>query len=99
MPPIDLDRFELDSDDNNDIDMWCDNFWDLWLPRQRLEPIITRIGRSLDEILELEVEIIEENTELEPKLWIKLYAAKFRAIITDDSTLTKFQVKCLLYTR
>ena len=26
IPPLDLDRFELDSDDDNDIDMWCDNY-------------------------------------------------------------------------
>ena len=94
MPPLDLDRFDLDSDDDNDMDMWCDNFWDLWLPAHR---IVQNVGRSLDEILQLEVELIEENTELEPKLWIQLYAQRFREILTDDPTLTKFQVKHTLY--
>jgi len=96
MPPLDLDRFELDSDDDNDIDMWCDNFWDLWLPTQR---VVHNVSRSLDEILRLEVEIIQDCTDVEPEIWIQLYAEKFRKILTDDSTLTKFQVKYLLYTR
>ena len=69
--PLDLDRFELDSDDNNDIDTWCDNFWDLWLQTQR---VVHNVGRSLDEILRLEVELIEDNTEVDPELWIHLFA-------------------------
>ena len=92
--PLDLDRFELDSDDDNDMDMWCDNFWDLWLQSQR---IVDNVGRSLDEILELEVELIEENTELEPKLWIHLFAEKFRSIMDADSSGTKSQIKRKLY--
>ena len=94
MPPLDLDRFELDSDDENDIDMWCNNFWDLWLPAQR---IVHNVGRSLDEILQLEVEIIEENTEFTPEEWVSRFAQKFREILTNDPWLTKFQVKHTLY--
>ena len=94
MPPLDLDRCELDSDDNNDIDTWCDNFWDLWLQTQR---VVHNVGRSLDEILRLEVELIEDNTEVDPELWIHLFAARFRAIMDEDSSGTKSQIKRKLY--
>ena len=94
MPPLDLDRFELDSDDDNDIDMWCDNFWDLWLQAQR---VVHNVGRSLDEILQLEVELIEENTEVDPELWINLFAARFRELMDIDSSGTKSQIKRRLY--
>ena len=75
----------------------CNDCGDIGMPPPRLRPIYEKIGRSLDEILQLEVELIEENTELEPKLWIQLYAERFREILTDDPTLTKFQVKHTLY--
>ena len=94
MPPLDLDRFELDSDDDNDIDMWCDNFWDLWLPTQR---VVHNVSRSLDEILQLEVEIIQDCTDVEPAVWIQLYASKYRAIMEEDSSGTKSQIKRKLY--
>ena len=94
MPPIDLDRFELDSDDESDLDGWCDNFWDLWLPAQR---IVHNVGRSLDEILELEVQIIEECTDVDPLTWINCYAEKFRKIMDVDSSGTKSQIKRKLY--
>ena len=94
MPPLDLDRFELDSDDDNDIDMWCEDFWDLWLQTQR---VVHNVGRSLDEILRLEVEIINENTDLEPAVWIQIYASKYRAIMDEDSSGTKSQIKRKLY--
>mgnify|MGYP007003535802 CR=1 FL=1 len=94
MPPLDLDRFELDSDDDNDIDMWCDNFWDLWLPTQR---VVHNVSRSLDEILQLEIDLINSNTEFTPEEWIDRYAKRFRELLTDDPTLTEFQVKHALY--
>ena len=72
MPPLDLDRFELDSDDDNDIDMWCEDFWDLWLQTQR---VVHNVGRSLDEILRLEVEIIEDNWRGASRVG-ELYAGK-----------------------
>jgi len=93
MPPLDLDRFELDSDDE-DEDWWCDNFWDLWLPSQR---IVHNVGRSLDEILELEVQIIQECTDVDPITWVSLYAEKFRAIMDENSSGTKSQIKRKLY--
>ena len=94
MPPIDLDRFELDSDDNNGIDAWCDNFGDLGLPAQR---IVHNVGRSLDEILELEVRIIESCTDLDPVTWVHLYWEKFRNIVDEDSSYTESQIKRKLY--
>ena len=94
MPPLDLDRFELDSDDESDLDGWCDNFWDLWLQSQR---IVHNVGRSLDEILELEVQIIQECTDIDAITWVQLYASKYRAIMEQDSSGTKSQIKRKLY--
>ena len=88
---------DLDMFDDDDLDEWCNDVGNFGMPPPKLQPIYEKIGRSLDEILQLEIEIIEENTELEPKLWIQLYAERFRAIITDDPWLTKFQVKHTLY--
>ena len=90
--PLDLDRFELDSDDESD--WWCDNFGDLWLPTQR---IVQNVGRSLDEILELEVRIIESCTDLDPATWINIYAEKFRKIMDENSSGTESQIKRKLY--
>ena len=92
--PIDLDTFDLNSDDDNDIDMWCDNFWDLWLPTQR---VVHNVGRSLDEILELEVQLIQDHTELSPELWIDIYAKRFRELMDKDSSGTTSQIKRRLY--
>lgn len=89
-----MDTFELDSDDNNDIDQWCDNFGDLWLPTQR---IVHNVGRSLDEILELEVRLINSCTDLDPLSWINIYAEKFRLIMDSDSSYTESQIKRKLY--
>lgn len=94
MPPLDLDRFELDSDDDNDIDTWCEDFWDLWLQTQR---VVHNVSRSLDEILRLEVELINSCTDLDPITWINCYAEKYRAIMDEDSSGTKSQIKRKLY--
>lgn len=94
MPPIDLDTFELNSDDDNGIDAWCDDFGDLGLPAQR---IVHNVGRSLDEILELEVRIIESCTDLDPVTWINIYAEKFRKIMDENSSGTESQIKRKLY--
>ena len=94
MPPLDLDRFELDSDDESDLDGWCDNFWDLGLPAQR---VVHNVGRSLDEILRLEVELINSCTDLDPIAWINCYASKYRAIMDVDSSGTISQIKRKLY--
>lgn len=90
-----MDTFELNSDDFEDG--WCDDFWNLGTPRQRLEPIITNVSRSLDEILELEVEIIQSCTDLSPELWIEIYAEKFRKIMDENSSDTESVIKRKLY--
>ena len=51
------------------------------LPAQR---VVHNVGRSLDEILQLEVEIIEENTEFTAEEWVSRFAQKFREILTND---------------
>jgi len=89
--PIDMDMYDSAYENG------CNDCGDIGMPPPRLRPIYEKIGRSLEEILQLEVEIIEENTELEPKLWIQLYAERFREILTNDPWLTKFQVKHTLY--
>lgn len=90
-----MDTFELNSDDFEDG--WCDDFWNLGTPRQRLEPIITNVSRSLDEILELEVRLINSCTDLSPELWIEIYAEKFRKIMDENSSDTESVIKRKLY--
>ena len=75
----------------------CNDCGDIGMPPPRLRPIYEKIGRSLDEILRLEVEIINENTDLEPAVWISIYASKYRAIMEEDSSGTKSQIKRKLY--
>lgn len=87
-------------DDDDDLNDGCNDVWLSWLSprdRPRLRPIYEKIGRSLDEILQLEIELIQEHTELLPEDWIRIHASDFRQILTDDPTLTKHQVKYLLY--
>jgi hypothetical protein len=83
--------------DDDDLDDGIDDVGSCGLPPPRLRPIYEKIGRSLDEILELEVEIINENTEFTPEEWVSRFAQKFREILTNDPCLTKFQVKWHLY--
>ncbi len=75
----------------------CNDCGDIGMPPPRLRPIYEKIGRSLEEILQLEVEIINENTDLEPAVWISIYASKYRAIMEEDSSGTKSQIKRKLY--
>ena len=87
-------------DDDEDLDGWCNDVWLSWLsPRNnpRLEPLFESVQRSLDEILQLEYEIISENTEVSPELWINLFAARFRELMDIDSSGTKSQIKRRLY--
>ena len=87
-------------DDDDDLIDWCDDVWLSWLSlrdRPRLIPIYEKIGRSLDEILQLEIDLINSNTEFTPEEWIDRYAKRFRELLTDDPTLTEFQVKHALY--
>lgn len=89
---------DLEQDDpidyDSDEDWWCNNFWDLWLQTQR---VVHNVSRSLDEILRLEVEIIQDCTDVEPAVWIQIYAEKYRAIMEEDSSGTKSQIKRKLY--
>jgi len=75
----------------------CNDCGDIGMPPPKLKPIYEKIGRSLDEILRLEVEIIEECTDVEPAVWVQLYASKYRAIMDVDSSGTKSQIKRKLY--
>lgn len=88
---------DLDSFDDDDLDEWCNDVGNCGMPPPKLQPIYEKIGRSLDEILRLEVEIINENTDLEPAVWVTLYASKYRAIMEQDSSGTKSQIKRKLY--
>ena len=89
--PIDMDMYDSAYEDG------CNDCGDIGMQPPRLRPIYEKIGRSLDEILQLEVELIEENAEFTPEEWISRFAQRFREILTDDPTLTKFQVKHTLY--
>jgi len=83
--------------DDDDLDDGIDDVGSCGLPPPRLRPIYEKIGRSLDEILRLEVELINSNTEYSPEEWVAKYAERFREILTNDPWLTKFQVKHTLY--
>ena len=89
-----FDSFMFDDDDLSD---GCNDCGDIGMPPPRLRPIYEKIGRSLDEILRLEVEIINECTDVEPAVWVQLYASKYRAIMDEDSSGTKSQIKRKLY--
>lgn len=89
--PLDLETSE------DDEDSWCNDVWDIGMPPPRLQPIYEKIGRSLEEILQLEVELIEEHTELEPVVWIWIYASRFREILNDDPSIPKWVLKRQLY--
>jgi len=88
--PLDL---EYDSAYENG----CNDVNDIGLGRPKRHYITENVSRSLDEILQLEVELIEENTEVDAELWIHLFAARFRAIMDVDSSGTKSQIKRKLY--
>ena len=70
---------------------WINDIWDL------SAAIVSNVGRSMKEILELEYQLIDENIEFPAALWISIYARRFREIMNEDSSLTKFQVKHKLY--
>ena len=89
--PIDMDMYDSAYENG------CNSVGDIGMPPPKLKPIYEKIGRSLDEILQLEVEIIEENTEFTAEEWVSRFAQKFREILTNDPCLTKFQVKHTLY--
>ncbi len=55
-------------------------------PPKRSSYIVESVQRSLDEILEIEIKIIAENTEVDPLTWIHLYAKKYRDLMNIDSS-------------
>ena len=83
MPPLDLERDDESRPANSEDD---ENYL---LPNPKLQPIYEKIGRSLDEILRLEVELIEEHTELDAMTWVSIYASRFREILNDDPSIQK----------
>ncbi len=89
--PIDMDMYDSAYEDG------CNDCGDIGMPPPKLQPIYEKIGRSLDEILRLEVEIINDCTDVEPAVWVQLYASKYRAIMEQDSSGTKSQIKRKLY--
>ena len=89
-----FDSFMFDDDDLSD---GCNDCGDIGLPPPKVRSVCDNVGRSLDEILQLEYEIINENTEIHPELWIHLFAEKFRSIMDVDSSGTKSQIKRKLY--
>ena len=70
--------------DDDDLDDGIDDVGSCGLQPPRLRPIYEKIGRSLDEILRLEVELINSNTEYSPEEWVAKYAERFREILTND---------------
>lgn len=86
---------ELDQGDDDEEDDWCNDTWNIGLPssREYLQPR----SRTLTQIAKLQVKLILENTEMDPITWVHLYAEKFREIVSNDPSLTEFQIKHLLY--
>ena len=83
--------------DDGDLDGGCDDVGNCGMPPPRLRPLCEKIGRSLDEIMELEVQIIQECTDVDAITWVSLYASKYRSIMDVDSSGTKSQIKRKLY--
>lgn len=84
---------DLDMFDDDDLDWGINDCGDIWMPPPK------KIVRDSWEIIDLEYQIINECTDLQPDVWIKMYAERFRAIMDLDESLTKSQVKNLLYRR
>lgn len=85
---------DLEQGDDDDDD-WCNDVWNIGFPPpiEHLQPR----SRTLTQIAKLQVKLILENTEVDPETWVRIYAAKFRAIMDEDPSLTEFQIKYLLY--
>ena len=103
---------EQDDPIDYDIDEepWCEDCWNCGMPppKKRFEVIpasmngatdhiVESVQRSLDEILEIEVKLIQDNTEFTPEKWIDIFAARFRSIMDLDSSGTLSQIKRKLY--
>lgn len=88
--PLDLERDD-ESIPPDYSEEWINDIWDL------SAAIVSNVGRSMEEILELEYQIINTCTDLDPVSWVNIYWKRFRDIITEDPSLSKFQVKYKLY--
>ena len=88
--PLDLERDD-ESIPYDEQDDWFNDVWNLWT-----SDIVSKV-RSDTEIILLEARFIEDNTELEPEIWIRMYWEKFRKIVTEHPEYTDFQIKYFLY--
>lgn len=88
--PLDLEKDD-ESIPPDYSEEWINDIWDL------SAAIVSNISRSMEEILELEYQIINTCTDLEPLLWINIYWKKFRDIMDVDSSWTISQIKRKLY--
>ena len=88
--PLDLERDD-ESIPYDEQDDWFNDVWNLWT-----SDIVSKV-RSDTEIILLEARFIEDNTELEPEIWIRMYWEKFRDIVTEHPEYTDFQIKYFLY--
>jgi hypothetical protein len=102
--PIDMDMYDSAYEDG------CNDCGDIGLPppKKRFEVIpasmngasdhiVESVQRSLDEIMEIEVQLIQDNTDFTPEKWIDIFAARFRSIMDIDSSGTLSQIKRKLY--
>ena len=88
--PLDLERDD-ESIPYDEQDDWFNDVWNLWT-----SDIVSKV-RSDTEIILLEARFIEDNTEFDPDTWIRVYAKKFRDIVTENPEYTDFQIKYFLY--
>jgi len=101
---------DLDMFDDDDLDGWCDDPGNCGLPPPKKQfevipasmngasdHIVESVQRSLDEIMEIEIQLIQDNTDFTPEKWIDIFAARFRAIMDIDSSGTVSQIKRKLY--
>lgn len=83
---------ELEIEDTDYESDWCDDVWNIGCPR-----IVEKTKRNVTQIINLANDLIDECTDVSPPIWIYLYLDKFKKIMEEDSSLTKFQVKHKLY--
>lgn len=89
----------------NEMEYWEPIDDDSWEEDDGIEDVLSadlvgiaqQTKRSLDEILQMEYEIIDECTDLDAAAWISIYAKRYREIVTRDPSLTKSQIKRELY--
>lgn len=74
---------EIDADEEND---WSIDIGSAHLQCQEMVPFY-----------QLQCKLIVECTDVDEFTWIRLYAKKFREIISSDHTLTASQIKRMLY--